>query len=177
MIDKYLYKKSGYLTVIDLEKCETTNRTILICQCICGNIRKHQTCDISSGNNKSCGCKSPTLQCTAQNYGNLRKGYLNRIAYGAKKRGLIFDLSIADAYEIYIRQDKKCALSKLPIKLPSPKTKHNIFQTGSLDRIDSDDGYTINNTQWICIAINTMKLDYPENRFIELCNLVAEHSD
>jgi hypothetical protein len=56
------------------------------------------------------------------------------------------------------------------------KAKDHKNRTASLDRIDSSKGYTKNNIQWIYKPINSMKRDYTQERFIELCKLVAKNN-
>ena len=45
--------------------------------------------------------------------------------------------------------------------------------TASLDRIDSDGAYTIDNVQWIHKDINRMKSNLKQENFIEYCRLIA----
>ena len=45
--------------------------------------------------------------------------------------------------------------------------------TASLDRIDSDGAYTIDNVQWIHKDINVMKNSFSEEYFMYLCKLVC----
>ena len=46
--------------------------------------------------------------------------------------------------------------------------------SASLDRIDSKKGYTEENVQWIHKDVNSMKMDYNEDYFIKMCQLIVE---
>ena len=48
-----------------------------------------------------------------------------------------------------------------------------IRKTASLDRIDSNKGYTKDNVQFVHKDINWMKQDFEQNKFIEYCKKVA----
>ena len=48
-------------------------------------------------------------------------------------------------------------------------------RTASLDRIDSNKGYTIDNVQWVHKDINKMKMDLEEDVFIDNCKLIIEN--
>ena len=49
---------------------------------------------------------------------------------------------------------------------------HNI----SIDRIDSDQGYYIDNIQLVVPKINMMKFTYSQDDFIDMCKLVSNHT-
>ena len=63
------------------------------------------------------------------------------------------NISIQEAWEIYIKQDRKCALSGVPIVFTTNNDKYWI-QTASPDRIDSSLHYTEDNFQWVHKRIN-----------------------
>jgi hypothetical protein len=79
-------------------------------------------------------------------------------------------LTIEQAWELYQKQEGKCALSGLPIFFPA--TNKGEF-TASLDRIDSSKGYIEGNVQWVHKDINIMKNKFPQDYFIKICKLVA----
>lgn len=71
-------------------------------------------------------------------------------------------------WDLLQKQEYKCALSGLPIKFINSTNK-----TASLDRINSDKGYTIDNIQWVHKKINHMKMEMNQQEFIETCKLVS----
>jgi hypothetical protein len=68
---------------------------------------------------------------------------------------------------LFEKQECQCALSRLPLTM-------NV--DASLDRIDSSQGYVGGNLQWVHQDINTMKWDLTQERFIQLCKMVAEEN-
>lgn len=57
------------------------------------------------------------------------------------------------------------------------KPKHKVITGASLDRKDSSVGYTKNNIQWVHKAINRLKTDFNQKKFIELCHLVSNFNN
>jgi hypothetical protein len=51
--------------------------------------------------------------------------------------------------------------------------KRNLPNTLSLDRIDSNKGYTKNNVVFCCAKINIMKSDMDVDEFIDLCKKIS----
>lgn len=74
-------------------------------------------------------------------------------------------------WELFLKQERKCALSKEEIRFPSNyKDKTG---TASLDRIDSNLGYVEGNVQWVHKDVNKMKSDFSEEYFICWCKKIA----
>lgn len=147
------------------------------CKCDCGTIKSYLSSNLSSGTTKSCGCSKldyivypiPSTNMTLSYYGNLKRN--------AKKRDISFNVTIDYLYQLYLSQNKKCALTGVPIDIPSFTLVRDKCQSlGSIDRIDSSKGYEEGNVQWVHKDINRMKLDFSSSRFIELCELVAKGS-
>ena len=83
-----------------------------------------------------------------------------------------FTITIDYAWELFIKQNRKCALTKMPLELF--KVIHRKLQgSASLDRIDSSKGYIKGNVQWVHKDINWMKNNYNQPYFIKLCKKVA----
>ncbi len=72
----------------------------------------------------------------------LSGAYFSQIRCGAKTRGLEFNITIQYVWDLFEKQNFKCALSGLPITLYRNWTKKkNENSTASLDRVDSSKGY------------------------------------
>ena len=117
---------------------------------------------------KNCSNKI-TDNCKREFYNCIRLSWFNKFKVGAETRGLVWDLSIEAVYELYIAQEKVCALSGIPIGW----AEVGVIHTASLDRIDSSLGYTLDNVQLVHKDINMMKQSYSNERFVELCKAVA----
>lgn len=95
---------------------------------------------------------------------------ISQIKKRAKVSSIKYSLTKEYLYKLFISQDKKCALSKMPIVLGVTKDDET---TASLDRINSKLGYIEGNVQWLHKHINKMKLDHSQEYFITLCENVA----
>jgi hypothetical protein len=90
---------------------------------------------------------------SGDNFSSIRKS--------ARERNFEFKIDIKYLWDLYIKQDKKCALTGVDIILDVD----NSVKTASLDRIDSLKGYTKDNVQWVHINVNRMKWDYTQEEF------------
>ena len=102
-----------------------------------------------------------------------------KILWHARKRHIDFDLTIEDAWDVFILQGKCCALTGLLLEFGNDKRYNSqpVETTASLDRIDNARGYTKENIQWVHKDINLMKLDHDQAEFIKWCKLVAKHNE
>jgi hypothetical protein len=75
---------------------------------------------------------------------------------------------------LYEKQNRKCALSGVEIKLVSNILKNPKNNTASIDRINNNKDYTTNNVRWVHKDLNYMKQDFSDEEFIEYCRKVAE---
>ncbi len=118
------------------------------------------------------GSESPTWKGFAE----ISAAAWNGCKRAAKKRALEWDITIEDGWSIYLRQNKKCALTGLPIRFECQR-KDPIKRTASLDRIDSSKGYTIDNVWWVHKKINRCKQEYTLRWFLEMCKAVRDNAD
>ena len=86
----------------------------------------------------------------------------------ARSKGKAFTIDYKDLLRTYNRQMGLCVYTEVPMKA----TNHHGY-TPSLDRIDSQIGYTPENIQFLLHNVNTMKSNFTENVFIKLCKRVA----
>jgi len=81
---------------------------------------------------------------------------------------------------LFIKQNKKCALTGLDIKFGVRNDKiTGTYEetTASLDRIDSSKGYVKGNIQWVHKDINIMKNDFNVDKFKKLCKMVISYGN
>lgn len=83
----------------------------------------------------------------------------NKFLKSAKSRGLEWNLSIDEMYEMY---NGYCNMTGWPISINYSKA------TASLDRIDSSKGYIVGNIQWVHTMVNMCKNKYSNDLFIEM---------
>lgn len=102
--------------------------------------------------------------CKKRKCGDIDSGYFRQIQRGAIERNLEFNITIEEIWDLFIKQDRKCAISGVEIVF-CEDTRRRKTQTASLDRIDSSKGYTITNIQWVHKKVNTIKWDMNQNEF------------
>lgn len=165
-------KTFGKLKALHIDTT-TSGRIRWIFQCECGCKKSIQGRHVTHGKITSCGCDqhgSGKKSKSWKGYEDISGKYWNQLIRNAKERDLIFSLTLDKAWDIFLRQDKKCALTGTPISLQHPKT-------ASLDRIDSTKGYTENNVQWVHIEVNFLKTNLPESKLFYWCQKIIDHQN
>ena len=143
----------------------------------CGRTFEFRTTQIN-GQNFCKGCISDYFENNRgfnhkswKGCGELSSDLFTTIKTNARDRNLDFNLNIEYLWDLFIQQDRKCALSRLTIHL-NEKCDEKKYKTATLDRIDSSKGYIIGNVQWLHRDINKMKSNFPEDYLIKMCELV-----
>jgi len=101
---------------------------------------------------------------------------------GALSRDLEFNITREYVWELFKKQNRKCALTGIELKFRLPLIMAGTpdaqgEDTASLDRIDSSKGYTVDNIQWVHKDIQKMKMDFDQNYFIEMCKKITIRSN
>ena len=120
---------------------------------------------------KSCSNKK-VENCHRGWHRGVRVSWFNKFKVGAETRGLNWELSIDDVADLMEAQDFKCALTGWSIKFPESGSPQKA--PASLDRVDSQLGYTKDNTQIVTRVVNMMKQSYSQKDFISVCTAVAD---
>ena len=132
-----------------------------------GNIHRY-VCKIC--NKEVDSVKTPST-CKHSVLYNINSVWTNvlRSALGIKSGRKRLDIDINSKYieKLFLKQDGKCALSGLDIKLGL---------NASLDRIDSSKGYIKGNVQWLHKDVNILKGSLNEEYFLEVCENVYKHN-
>jgi len=116
----------------------------------------------AAGNNRSREKQNSTIEGRA-------KIFLQNARKSAAKRQQSFELTIADVVDCWKSQANICAYSGRIMTLEAGR-----LNTVSIERIDSNIGYTSKNTILVCQAINRMKSDFNFDEFYYLCRDVAK---
>lgn len=124
-------------------------------------------------NNGKCREDNPAWK----GYKNISGALFSNIKRAADSRQLTFEIDMEFLDNLFKIQNGKCALSGIEITLPR-SDEHRITgeSTASLDRIDSNIGYTKENVQWVHKRINIMKQNLQEDEFLYLCKLITENN-
>lgn len=104
-------------------------------------------------------------EISGQYYGNIKRR--------AKQKDLEFNISLQYLWNLFIQQNRRCALSGLHLKFHTKSAEN----TASLDRIDSNKGYIVGNVQWVHKNLNMMKLHFQQEYFVKMCGLVSEYME
>lgn len=173
--------KFGFFTVVEKSNRKTSSGGIYwIVECCCGQVRDITRWDLVNLVRNSCGCKKKTGKEHGRwkGFGDISSKHWHSAKGGAKRRGISFEISIQDAWEVFKNQNGKCALTGEAIKFSSSiKDSKNNPTTASLDRIDSSKGYTRENIQWLHKRINELKWDNSNKELIDLCRKVVNYNE
>lgn len=190
-----LGKQYGNFTVISEEIGRSNDQKILFkVRCSCGKEQFVRAYFLESGRQsccKSCSQRNAVyanpgrgnfLGKEHEGIGNFTKTAYSYFKRNAKRRNIFWSdkLTIEYLYNLLLKQNKKCALTGVNIDLTESRKSSNVdfeLMTASIDRIDSKKGYEPNNIQWVHKDINRMKWAFPQNQFIEMCQLVINHAN
>jgi len=163
--------KFGLLTVESYSHKDKFNNKIWKCKCDCGNDTFVSTASLRKGTTTSCKCNQYKKGKNVHNYSgyeDITGTRWNSIRGGAKARNLSFDISKEDIWKILLKQNYKCALSGIDVSF-----KNN---TASIDRINNDIGYSIDNVWIVHKDINLMRNKFNIEYFKEICNLITKNN-
>lgn len=93
---------------------------------------------------------------------------IKSIKANAASRNIEWHLVESDIVDLWNKHNGRCALTGLQLS-KDPKD-------WSVDRIDSDRGYTVDNIQLVHKHVNLMKNVLSQQQFIFLCRLVAQQA-
>lgn len=169
-------QKFGLLTVIERSEKKKDYMSIWVCRCSCGNVKEVRINHLRGGQIKSCGCRSSRNRfgsdhASWRGVGEIGGSFLAKWRKAAQYRNLTIAVTPKDLWEMYLSQNRKCALTGLPVEFSKRSVRNG---TASIDRIDSKLGYLPGNIQIVHRDVNRMKLEYPQDYFIKICKLIAD---
>jgi hypothetical protein len=173
---KNKYNKLTPLKFLGYIKLKRGWASVFRCQCDCGTIINVLGSKLTGKNPKNmrqtCGCielghKNPMFKGCGEI--SLEKWAI--IKSSAKKRNIPFNITIQQIWELFLNQNRKCALTGEILSFNISQRQRN--GTASLDRIDSSKGYSIDNIQWVHKDINFMKRVLSQEKFFEWCRKIV----
>jgi len=163
-----------HFKILSLHKIHDAGEKVWLAECKCG-----KTFTIRSSKLKitpSCGCSDSALAPKyVQTFEEVPDWFWGKFKKGADARGLEFTISTNELWEIFVSQDKKCALSGVELYIPTQKSQINF--TASIDRIDSKKGYILGNIQWVHKTINMMKMRMSNDELINFCTSICQYQN
>lgn len=196
-IEEYIGKKYHSYTIISSKSFKTGELTPGACSgirfeclCDCGNKFYELPRQIINNSRKTCGKNTCPYKIELNSingnkssigsftgYEEIYGSYWAGIRIRAENRNIDFNITIQEAWDLYVKQDRKCALTGVDLIFGQTwKDCNKGRSTASLDRIDSNKDYTIDNIQWVHKDINIMKMDLKNEDFIEWCKKVSMHN-
>ncbi len=157
---RLLGQKCGRLEILDYAGYDKFGKTLLKCRCDCGKETIVNQASINRQLTASCGCLK-TEKLRKGGYKDISQQYFRRIIDDCLRRHVTFDITKEYVWGLYEKQDRKCALSGVPIVF-QPNFNNQVSQTASIDRIKSDKGYIEGNIQIVHKRINILKGNLPE---------------
>jgi len=126
--------------------------------------------------NRTCGCviwerKKGKDSPFFKGVGDIGFTFWNTVKKNAKLRNIDFDITLEYVWDLFLKQEKRCALSGVDITFG----KSNYDETtASLDRIESNKGYCDGNVQWVHKTVNFMKHDLTEENLLYFCKNIVK---
>lgn len=179
-IDLVNKKFSKLLIIKKSDKRGNKGQIMWECVCDCGN--KHITSgeSIRQGKSKSCGCNrkaSPKSKEPNRCLAIFKSLYNSIVIKDNKKRNLKTDISIDKFIELTTNNCNYCGagLCNFASDINSGKLISNtIVKYNGLDRIDSSNGYILNNVVTCCKHCNKAKNIMSQKEFLEFIKRVYE---
>ena len=124
-------------------------------------------------------CKIQQNKLTRSNYTNDIK--LNKVLqarwFSAKDRAssknIPFTITKEDLLSIQEKQQGLCAISKIPMTYELDSGR--VFSNVSIDQKIPGKGYTIDNVQLVCMAVNQLKSDFETDTILYICKQIVNN--
>lgn len=93
----------------------------------------------------------------------------------AKLRQREFGLTIAFARSLFFKQQGLCSISKIQFQPFNQSAKSNPFRP-SIDRIDTNGGYSKDNVRLVCWGVNAGLNEFDFADYLKICRSVSEQN-
>lgn len=162
------------LVVLADIKTKEDKRTKYLVLCDCGKTVKTYGTSLKRGQVACWDCRNLSIHENKwSGYGDISTEHWNSLKWKANKRNIEFLISIEYAWNLFIKQNKKCIFTDIELYFKEYGKSKNT--TASLDRIDSSKGYVEGNVQWVHKEINRMKGCLSDIDFINFCKIISKH--
>ncbi len=121
---------------------------------------------------QQCSCGPSKEREEYLGFGEITQSKMLNMMAGAEKRELEWGVSAEYLWGLYLRQDRKCALTGVPIDFKREKGGGS-FGTASLDRVEPMVHYFERNVWWVHREVNEMKMARSLKDFRAWCHAVV----
>lgn len=136
------------------------------CVCVCGKVSYQRSGGLRRGTSTNCGClRTYAHNSYADDDDRAYVGRFNTYREGAKRRGLPFELDLAEFITITKLPCTYCG-SPPSLKVRRDRVRRPTPYMSGLDRIDNDKGYVQGNCAPCCTWCNEMKLHRTAESFL-----------
>lgn len=94
--------------------------------------------------------------------------FWKKLKNGAKKRNILFAITKQDLISLFEAQGRRCPYTNILLFLG------NKNWSASVDRIDNEQGYVLDNIQFVHKHINLMKNCFSHDYFLDMCKMVSK---
>ena len=169
-------KQFGQLTVLCVLPLKGKHPKYL-CKCSCGKHTESTASQLLRGKRMCWECRNTFIsKSNWKGHEEISGEFWDKTIRSAEARGYLFELTIEQGWDLFIKQNRKCALSGVDLIFTRKKADRQ-KATASLDRIDSSGHYILDNVQWVHKVVNNLKMDLDQAEFIEWCRLITERSE
>lgn len=173
--NSYIGQRFGEYTVIGNARTTGTKEkcrgVIVDVRCDCGTDSHVRLNRLLDGTN-SCCFKCAHAKRRKYECGDIYGNFWSQLIGSAKIRSLPLEITPNEAWSLFLKQNRNCALSGVDLKFDR-RVRTNT--TASLDRIEPHLGYIAGNVQWVHKDVNRMKWVLSNSDFIAVCKQVAEY--
>lgn len=164
---------------------KTKVRTMWLVGCDCGTEKIVRSDGIKCGSVRSCGClnrDNAKELLTNHNYRTLPKGQadfnrkLKTYQKEAKDRGLAFALTKEQFRSLSSSACRYCGSPPTGRSRRRDTTVNGYFLSNGIDRVDNNQGYTLDNVVPCCKACNRMKHALTLDQFLEHVEKIYKHT-
>ena len=125
---------------------------------------------------KSCLLNARRKRTTSSPYNFIQRSF-SQLKSARLGQSMEWSLELKDLFDLYDKQDGKCALTNevMTYQVTGDGQGHLGNDSNiSLDRIDDNKGYTLDNVQYVCKRINIMRHKSTVEEFKEWCEKVSQ---
>lgn len=142
----------------------------------CGGTAIVQQQFLSTQRNRSCGCLLRKRGNQHKDWKGVGEFYLDQfteIQRAGKIRRIPFEVDMSFLWELFLSQNRICALTGEPLTLNAENRKRG---NASLDRIDNSKGYVKGNVRWVLRDANLMKRTLSDAELLRYAKLIIKYS-